>query len=202
MKKTNKMKCLILGGSYFIGKAFLDEAKEHNVYNLYVANRGTKQIDKNQNINVLTLDRNEPKSCEILLNYNFDLIVDFSCWSSQMLKHILSCVNNNPYYIFISSGYAELTDHSHPDYEYGQQKNECESLIQQRFTDTLIIRPGYVMGEHDYTNRFYKHPEIDLYFYNQTTDIAMPYINVAILVNSLFNLMKHRTTGLVKLGYL
>ncbi len=200
MKKNAEKNCLILGGSYFIGKAFLAMLKGHSSFNLYVANRGTREVQLDSAIHYLKMDRNEVESCQILANYHFDIVIDFSCWSFAMLENIAVYLNN-PYYIFISSGYAELTDLNHPDYYYGNQKKLCEEYIQRHFTQSLIVRPGYVMGANDYTERFHKHPDIDLYFYKNTTEIAMPYIDVNVLGSSIFNLIKHEERGLVRMGY-
>lgn len=198
--KTHKLNCLILGGSYFIGKTFLKKLKDNDLYHLYVANRGTKETQSDSSIQHIKLDRNEIKSCEILSNYHFDIVIDFSCWSITMLQNVIQYLQN-PYYIFISSGYAELTDQNHPDYDYGNQKFQCENCIQQHFTESLIIRPGFVVGDEDHTKRFYKHPDIDLYYHKETSNIVMPHIEVNMLASSILHLMKYQETGLVKMGY-
>lgn len=194
------MRCLILGGSYFIGKAFFNSVKNDPLFTIYRANRGSRN-NTIASENDLILDRTLPQSCSILSDYHFDVVVDFSCLSVAMLNNVVTQLNN-PYYVLISSGYAELSDPHHSDYHYGSQKLQCEQLVQQKFSETLIVRPGYVMGEDDYTGRFEKDPLTDTYYYKNSTHRVEQYIDVHLLTSSLINLIQHRQLGLVKMGYI
>jgi hypothetical protein len=39
---------------------------------------------------------------------------------------------------------------------YANNKKKCEDFIIKNINNYSIIRPCYVVGEHDHTNRFYK----------------------------------------------
>ena len=196
---TTNIKCLVLGGSYFIGKAFVSALNQSDKFDVYVANRGTHKniIGKS---NIIILDRENEESCNVLANYNFDVVVDISCLSTSMFNSTNKYISA-PYYIFISSGLAELKDQSHQDYTYGEQKRLCEDLVKKSFKNHLIVRPGYVVGEDDYTERFDKHPTLPLYYYKGTKEIVRQFIDVQVLAYSLQNMVINNEIGLVKMGY-
>jgi hypothetical protein len=53
---------------------------------------------------------------------------------------------------------------------YAYCKKECEDFIKDNIKDYQIIRPCYVVGKYDYTNRFYK--ENNKYYWKNGTELS------------------------------
>jgi len=82
---------------------------------------------------------------------------------------------------------------------YGALKVLCEEVAQQRFADVLIIRPTYVIGPDDYTNRFTAWVEriakggiVDA---PEPQSAAMQYIDVRDLATFTLNSLEKGLTG-------
>jgi hypothetical protein len=149
------MNILILGGSKFVGKNFVEYISYNNDYNLTLANRGiTKTTD-------IIINRDEEKGCINLKDKKYDIIIDFSCYNLNQFKNTFKYLKFDKY-IFISSSAVSgipFTNVSPDMYEmaqYAYKKKECEEYIINNIEKYLIFRPCYIVGENDYTNRFYK----------------------------------------------
>jgi len=190
---------LILGGSYFIGKAVVDKLITVPNTNLYIANRDTRG-HMYLNSKKIKLDRNIASSCQQLQKFKFDLTIDFSCYNTMQLQNTLAHLNTKRY-IFISSGFAELVDKNNSHYEYGMQKKNCEQIVINAFQNHLIIRPGYVVGKGDYLDRFRKDEKYNLYYLKEDNTLLTNYIEVNVLANTIVNMAKFPITGLMRVGY-
>jgi nucleoside-diphosphate-sugar epimerase len=170
------MKILILGGTLFIGKRFVELIQNKN-YNISLANRGVSgKVD-------IKIDRNNAESCKNLNNSYFDIVVDFSGYNPEQLINVVSNIRFNKYIFISTSGVAFLPFRNvgPEDYEmaaYIFNKKKCEDYIIENISNYNIIRPCYVVGEGDYTERFYKDgskyfwkngKELD--FYIEVTDL-------------------------------
>lgn len=170
------MKILILGGTLFIGKRFVELIENKN-YNITLANRGVSgKVD-------IKIDRNNSESCKNLNNSYFDIVVDFSGYNPEQLINVVSNIRFNKYIFISTSGVAFLPFRNvgPEDYEmaaYIFNKKKCEDYIIENISNYNIIRPCYVVGEGDYTERFYKNgskyfwkngKELD--FYIEVTDL-------------------------------
>ena len=148
------MKILILGGTLFIGKRFVELIQNKN-YNITLANRGVSgKVD-------IKIDRNNTESCKNLNNSYFDIVVDFSGYNPEQLINVVSNIRFNKYIFISTSGVAFLPFRNvgPEDYEmaaYIFNKKKCEDYIIENISNYNIIRPCYVVGEGDYTERFYK----------------------------------------------
>jgi len=148
------IKILILGGTKFIGKNFVKNISNSS-YEILLANRGLIKTPD------IIIDRDNEKECTDLGNYRFDIIIDFSCYNLRQFKNTYKYLKFNKY-IFISSSAVEGIPFQNvsPDmYEmakYAYEKKECEDFIINNIKSYSIIRPCYVVGEGDYTNRFHK----------------------------------------------
>lgn len=178
----NKMNILILGGSKFVGKSFVEYASIDERYNLYLANRGTiKKPD-------IIVDRNVEKDCINLKSRKYDVVVDFSCYDLNQFKNTYQFLNFNKY-IFISTKAVEGLPfkNASPDDEmvkYAQNKKECEDFIIKNIENYSIIRPCYIVGKDDYTNRFYK--KDNKYYWNNGSQLNY-YIEVDDVSKIIFN---------------
>jgi len=161
-------KCLIMGGSYFIGKAVLETLKDHMT--CYVLNRGTRSID-DQDVIHLKSDRKDIDSMKKLLKtYTFDYVVDISGYDVNDIDILLDSLNLDSLktYVFISTAavyditkgktpYNETSAlGSNPPYHvYGNNKIEAEKRLEQRLKkeQLVIFRPPYVYGPYNYILR-------------------------------------------------
>lgn len=172
------MKILILGGSRFLGKAFIEEAKKEN-HEITIFNRGT-QNGGLKDVEILIGDRNEPLT--VLENRSWDAVLDTSGFVPRAVRNSTELLKDRVgHYTFISSisVYKDwipegLTEDYHlltmpieqadeiskasagPFYEYyGQFKALCEQeAVRNMSGNVLNVRAGQLVGQHDYTDRF------------------------------------------------
>ncbi len=166
-------KLLILGGTYFIGRKLVEVALEHNEYEVYILNRGSRKAFENCKVNYIIADRENPVQMkEALKKYEFDYIIDISCLNKSHVDILLDSVNktNLKKVVFLSSSSV------YRDTESGIVKNETATLGENAFwgaygTDKIeaekqyifyaekygiersIVRPPYVYGEYNYARR-------------------------------------------------
>ena len=155
------MKILVMGGTGFVARYVVEKLVAHHHVTLF--NRGS---DKNlffPNIKRITGDRNNQKDLDLLTNYEWDCVVDLG----YTISHISSLVNTLksvvPYYVFISTdAINQLGDSSYCEEnpedsmcKYVMEKILCENYIIDNFPNKyLILRPTYICGKYDDTNRF------------------------------------------------
>lgn len=187
------MNILILGGSKFVGKNFVDYASINTDYNIILANRG---ITKTPNI---VINRDNEKDCINLKNKEYDVVVDFSCYDLNQFKNTYQSLKFNKY-IFISTSAVEAIPFQNvsPDmYEmvrYAHNKKECEDFIVNNVKNFSIIRPCYIVGKDDYTNRFYK--KDNKYYWNNGLELTY-YIEADILSKLIFNQLNNSSNCIV-----
>ena len=185
---------LILGGTKFVGKSFanyfgsLDGVNKK--YRIFLANR---MIAGRCDIKI---NRDDDKSCTILKKYFFDVVIDFSCYNLTQFKNTYDYLSFNKY-IFISTSAVEGIPFQNvsPDmYEmvnYAYAKKEYEDFIINNIKNYSIIRPCYVVGKDDYTDRFYK--KDDKYYWNNGLELTY-YIEVNALSEVIFNQISNPNT--------
>ena len=187
------MNILILGGSKFVGKNFVDYISIDSDYNIFLANRGiTKTPD-------IVINRDNEKDCINLKNKEYDVVVDFSCYDLNQFKNTYQYLKFNKY-IFISTSAVEAIPFQNvsPDmYEmvrYANNKKECEDFIVNNIKNYSIIRPCYIVGKDDYTNRFYK--KDNKYYWNNGLELTY-YIEADILSKLIFNQLNNSSNCIV-----
>ncbi|RYG33927.1 NAD-dependent epimerase/dehydratase family protein [bacterium] len=163
------MNLLILGGTRFVGlhmaQAALDRGWRVSLYH-----RGQTNPDALPNAWHLTGDRNDgyPRG-------QWDAAIDVSGYIPRHAGEAAEAVKAYCY-MFVStvSVYEQTAGKSGPNEEsprvappeppteeitgetYGGLKTACEDVVLQHRPDASILRPGLVVGPHDYTNRFDK----------------------------------------------
>jgi nucleoside-diphosphate-sugar epimerase len=187
------MNILILGGSQFVGKNFVEHVSIDKRYNLHLANRGTiKKPD-------IIIDRDNEKDCVNLKNKQYDVVVDFSCYDLNQFKNTYQFLNFNKY-IFISTSavlgipFQNVSPDMYEMARYAYNKKECEDFIVNNVKNYSIIRPCYIVGEGDYTNRFYK--KHDKYYWNNGLELTN-YIEVDDLSKITFNEINNTFNNIV-----
>lgn len=169
------MKILVLGGSRFLGRTFVEAAQRQN-HEVTIFNRGN-QNDGFKDVEIITGDRfgdlNELK------NRYWDAVLDTSGFiPSSVLKSTELLKDRVKHYTFISSisvykdWIQENLDETYPVYEmslkeanelskngvnyeyYGQFKALCEVVAENNIPGRVAnIRAGQLVGPNDYTDR-------------------------------------------------
>ncbi len=163
-------KILIMGGSYFIGKAIAERlCKEAEVTLL---NRGSKPAP--QGIKQLVCDRNNAQQMkEVLCGHYFDYIIDvcgLNASQADILVNSLEDYHSLKMLVFISSSAVydvenltipfKESDNLAPNKywtDYDVEKIAAEDSYRTTFADTAVktvfLRPPYVYGENNYAQR-------------------------------------------------
>jgi 2'-hydroxyisoflavone reductase len=161
---------LILGGTGFIGPHLVRYAVARG-HRVTIFTRGRHQADLPNGVVRLTGDRNGQLGA--LVGKRWDAVIDDSAtnpdWvrqSAQLLKdsagRYLFTSSTGVYYPYLKRGLDEsiaphliLTDPKDGSEAYGVAKARCEHEAQEAFgTRALIVRPTYIVGPGDTTDRF------------------------------------------------
>ena len=161
------MKVLLFGGTRFMGR-YVTEALLSLGANVTVANRGTRQ--ENTGAKSVICDRSKPDSLSQFAESNFDVIIDFSAYSSAWVKEAGEFFAGKiKKYIFISTGAVYTSSNSfpiredfpkgppHPFADYAREKNISESLLREfsekGYFATTVCRLPFVLGPQNYEDR-------------------------------------------------
>ena len=167
------MDILVLGGTRFIGRTFVDIAlsREHT---LTLFNRGRSDAGLFPSVQRVTGDRSDRAAVAQLAAREWDCIVDISGYRPDQVRPVIEAAGGTAkHYLYVStvSVYAEPVppgaledaplldvDQSIPASDaraYGGLKALCETLLRSSLGDRLsVLRPTFVIGPHDYTDRF------------------------------------------------
>lgn len=169
------MKILVLGGSRFLGRTFVEEAQRQN-HEVTIFNRGN-QNEGFKDVEIITGDRLTDLSK--LRNRYWDAVLDTSGFiPSSVLKSTEVLKDRVKHYTFISSisvykdWVQENYDETYPVYDmsleeanelskkgniyeyYGQFKALCEVVAEKNMPGRVAnIRAGQLIGTNDYTDR-------------------------------------------------
>lgn len=170
--KPAAMKILVLGGTGYIGPHMVREMLRRG-HEVTLFNRGKRNADIFPDVETLVGDRDS--QLDALRNRQWDAVVDNSGYVPRMVRESAELLRSAvPHYLFISSisAYAnfniELDENSPlgtmPDETveevtnetYGPMKVLCEKAVTDIYgeADTTILRPTYICGPGDHTDRF------------------------------------------------
>lgn len=174
------MKLLILGGTWFLGRALAEEAFRRGIH-VTTFNRGLTGPDT-PSVQVLRGDRSSPEAMlRLSESGTWDAIIDTSGYIPRTVLHGARSLHASAdRYVFLSSIAAyrdwpdrHLTDESAirdcspeatgrqtrtaerftPE-EYGQLKAGCEHAVRSVFGDrSVILRAGILVGPYEYIGR-------------------------------------------------
>lgn len=161
------MRLLILGGTVFLGRHLVSQALAagHHVTTL---NRGTIQLEEQANVEKLYADRTGDLG--VLAGRTFDAVIDTCGFHPDVVQHSINALAGAVgTYVFIStiSAFGDffdiaLSEESPLKYtelgqpgDYGSLKADCERVVSHMApNNSLIIRPGLIVGPYDPTDRF------------------------------------------------
>ncbi len=172
-----KKKVLVLGGTMFVGRALVEKLISLPQYDVTLFNRGKSNTGLFAGVRQLHGNRETDDILQIC-NESWDCIIDFSGYYPVTFQKLLNDLRDKvKRYIFISTiSVYELekfenrtiteSDPIHacteeqknsklPD-AYGEKKAEMERiLLSQDWLDKIILRPSFIYGKYDWTERFY-----------------------------------------------
>lgn len=160
---------LVIGGSYFIGKAITKEL-QGNGYEVTLLNRGSRLTAGTKQ---LSCDRNDKMAMKSVLEGKvFDYLVDVSGLNKEQAQILCDTLNMKELksMVFISSSAVYDVEHLKARFreedrikknkfwgQYGTDKIEAERTYSQRMEERqiplVILRPPYVYGEENYVQR-------------------------------------------------
>jgi 2'-hydroxyisoflavone reductase len=169
------MKILIIGGPRFVGYS-LTEALLEKQHTITYFNRGKTNPELFQE-QVERITGNRDGEITNIGKKSFDVVIDTCGYVPRVVKQSVDYLKDKTtYYIFISSisvyvdskeikrgEDAEVIELEDKTTEvvmgtlnnYGGLKVLCERIVQNSFKEkAIIIRPGYIVGPNDPTNRF------------------------------------------------
>jgi 2'-hydroxyisoflavone reductase len=138
-------------------------------------NRGKRNPGLFSDVETLLGDRNVADSVDVLKGRKWDVVIDDSGYFPGQVTASTSILKDNvQHYIFVSSisAYADMTpagiDEDYKlaslddpdakqitDTNYGGLKAACEQIVEKTFgTRQAVIRPTYIVGPGDHTDRF------------------------------------------------
>ncbi len=170
------MKILVIGGTYFLGRKFVDMAKTR--HEITLINRGTNPYeDTSADVTSYRLDRRDADALSKFPYAKYDVVVDFCAYAPGDIKLIFDNLNTDfSHYIFISTvdvykrGTGEVLTEDSPtedryfggaagDYIAGKillekELLQCASLpMVSSEVSTTIIRPAFIYGPGNYSPR-------------------------------------------------
>lgn len=169
---AKSLRVLILGGTGFIGPHFISVLNDAG-HRLTLFNRGRRQARGIAGVETLTGDRNG--QVDALRGREWDVVIDNSGYTPRQVRLTTDLLNGHvQHYIFISSisAYADFAkpgiDEDYPVAQladpnaeeitgatYGGLKARCEQIVEQTYgANCAVIRPTYIVGPGDTTDRF------------------------------------------------
>jgi 2'-hydroxyisoflavone reductase len=164
------MRILVIGGTRLVGRGIVEAAIERG-HDVTLFNRGTTDPGAFPTATHLVGDRNSDLSA--LATGSWDVTVDVSAYVHQQVISLGEALGDRAgRHAFVSTisvygndvpefGFTEGVPLCEPDWDetltmerYGELKVACEQTVTRFDADPLIIRPGYVVGPWDYTERF------------------------------------------------
>lgn len=166
------MKILIIGGTIFVGRHFVESARQHG-HELTLFHRGKHNPDLFPEVTTIRGDRDGELAK--LSGQKWDAVLDTCGYIPRIVRasanFLRDCVDR---YVFISSisVYPDFTKANineteplitldNPSVEevtgetYGGLKALCEQVVEEIFPNrALNIRPGLIVGPHDPSDRF------------------------------------------------
>ncbi|MBI3160617.1 MAG: NAD-dependent epimerase/dehydratase family protein [Chloroflexi bacterium] len=163
------MKLLILGGTQFVGR-HITEAALAGGHTVTLFNRGVTNADLFPDVEKIHGDRSNPDDLTALDGRAWNAVIDVNGYIPRPMRQMLAALGGRGgHYVYISSisvyadfsqpmdedsPLAELADPATEEITgetYSGLKAACERALPE---SAAVIRPSYVVGPHDHTDRF------------------------------------------------
>jgi 2'-hydroxyisoflavone reductase len=165
------MRILVIGGTRLVGRHIAQNAIDRG-HEVTLFNRGRSDPSALPDATHLTGDRN--KDLSALATGEWDATVDVSAYVPRQVRDLLAALDKRAgHYTFIStisvygndvvdSGFTEGARLLEPAWDdkqdlekYGELKVGCEQVAESDAPHgVLVLRPGFVIGPYDYSERF------------------------------------------------
>jgi len=166
---------LIIGGSYFIGRVFVETLLEDKTHHIYLINRGNRPI-KRENVTEIVCDRHDTKLKQAIPQVEWDAVVDFCAYtpldviqlmlalSDHRVRHTIMISTTSIYEdtldLPVKEGFPKLSapqPHLGPASDYGYDKHQAEirlaDLCKKSNVPYTVLRPAIVYGKYNYAPR-------------------------------------------------
>ncbi|MDY6917181.1 MAG: NAD-dependent epimerase/dehydratase family protein [Chloroflexota bacterium] len=164
---------LIIGGSYFLGRVFVEELSQRDGYAIYVMNRGNAPLNM-EGVEEIVCDRHDAFSIGGLVpDLNWHAVVDFCAYEPDDIDLLLyNLPGAMEQYVYISTATvyenspdvpmkedaAKLTGPlpgPHGDYAYKKWLAEIKlkELCEERGIAHTSLRPAFIYGKYNYAPR-------------------------------------------------
>ena len=166
------MKILVIGGTIFVGRHIVQAALNLG-HEVTLFNRGNANASLFPETETLIGDRT--KDFDSLRGKTWDVVIDTCGYLPRVVQKSVDALKSAcELYVYISTG-SVYKDKSKPgiteesevetprnfdaeemtDETYGELKAGCEVVVQSVFrNNSLVLRPGLIVGPHDPTDRF------------------------------------------------
>ncbi len=167
-------KILVLGGSYFAGRVFVEEYLKHGGTDITVFNRGRMPLNM-PDVREIKGDRDNQTDLRQLAGQHWDYVVDFCAYEPQQIQDVMQVIGKDiEHYIMISTtsvyeenarevikeGAAKISvagTELNPCLDYQVNKLRCEErtkalALDYGFSYTLM-RPSIIYGYYNYAPR-------------------------------------------------
>lgn len=210
------MDVLLLGGTEFVGKAYLEKLIS-NGFTVDFITRGFKPITTKGYRHHFKCDRRDENSlAKLLRNRAYDYIFDISAYTEEDIKPILNTIDRSRLkrYFLLSTGgvYAPsssiLSENDEIGFNknwgtYGVDKRKVELLLIEEFKSKnlpiLIFRPTYIYGEGNnlYRESYFFHRIIDQLPipYPDTKQVKTQFIHIEDLIDITFEAIQKEATN-------
>jgi len=165
---------LVIGGSYFVGKVFVEELSQLPDYAIYVMNRGRVPMNM-KGITEIKCDRHDTEALEDAIPpLTWDAVVDFCAYTPEDIATMISALPSHAIsqYIFISTAsiYEKTNDlpisegaaplagpqqGPHGDYAYNKHlaEEELKNQCAENNIPWTVLRPTFIYGKYNYAPR-------------------------------------------------
>ena len=171
-KPAERKRLLVLGGTGFIGPHLVRHAVARG-HHVTIFTRGKRQAELPAEVVRLVGDRNG--QLEALAGQCWDFVVDDSATNPEYVRQSTALLKDNVgrylftsstgvYYPYLEAGAEETRpvrleakDPEDGSEAYGVAKAQCERIMLDAFNKDdrgLVVRPGYIVGPGDTTDRF------------------------------------------------
>ena len=170
---------LIIGGSYFVGRVFVEELQNHSEYDIYMLNRGNRPL-KLKGVKELVCDRHDTVTLpQVVPSLEWHAVVDFCAYEPGDVAMLLQSLPGSvQQYIYISTAtiYQNLLTLPMkedapkltgplpgPDGDYAYKKWLTElklgEICEEKDIAHVSLRPAFIYGKYNYAPR-------ESYFFN------------------------------------